>query len=191
MIGRHWAIMHFVHWPWRSVTWTVKEGCAWMCSIMDWLNNNPICIMRLMKYMIPLLWCRQNDVNNMQVIAIKMGGNHNMRNGGLSTVTWYDTFGRDYAFIFTIVVQNYVHGCVVPCLVAVLKIRIICRARDQWKLARSWKQLCLLCSPPDPWNVPSTDLPIGNPLCKTVLGKRFFFFFFFLGGGGGGGIKNL
>ena len=38
---------------------------------------------------------------------------------------------------------------------AVLNIKTICHARGLWKLARSCKQLHLLC-PPDIWNLPGT-----------------------------------
>ena len=62
--------------------------------------------------------------------------------------------------------------------ILVLKIRTICYAPDLWKLARSCKQLCLLCLP-DLWNLPRTALLSGfqswwelwNPMRKTVLSK--------------------
>ena len=41
--------------------------------------------------------------------------------------------------------------------IAVSKTRTICHAEGLWKLAWSYKQLCLPC-PPDPWNLPSTAL---------------------------------
>ena len=44
-------------------------------------------------------------------------------------------------------------------IISVIKIRTICHVRDLWKLARSCKQLRLLCSP-DPWNFP------GAALCR-------------------------
>ena len=50
---------------------------------------------------------------------------------------------------------------------AVLIIKVIRHARNLWKLARSSKQLRLLC-PPDPWNVQGT-VSLRSPLCKTVL----------------------
>ena len=40
---------------------------------------------------------------------------------------------------------------------AVLKIQTICHTRDLWKLARSCKQLHLLCLP-NPWSLPGTAL---------------------------------
>ena len=39
----------------------------------------------------------------------------------------------------------------------VLKIRTICHTQHLWKLAQTYKQLCLLC-PSDPWNLPDTAL---------------------------------
>ena len=47
--------------------------------------------------------------------------------------------------------------------IPVLKIRTICHVRDLWKLARSCKQLCLLCSP-DPFNLRGTALLGGGDL---------------------------
>ena len=58
----------------------------------------------------------------------------------------------------------------------VLRVRTIVHARNLWKLARSCKQLRLLC-PPDPWNRPGTALlnefP-GNLLSKTIISKCRF-----------------
>ena len=56
-------------------------------------------------------------------------------------------------------------GCIntrAPGESVVLEIRAICHdARDLLKLARSWKQLCLLC-PPDLWNLPGIALLSGS-----------------------------
>ena len=56
---------------------------------------------------------------------------------------------------------------------AVLKISAIRHARNLRKLARSYKELRLMC-PPDPQNLPGTALFSGNPPSKTVLSKCSF-----------------
>ena len=63
-----------------------------------------------------------------------------------------------------------VHGNILPYLryqasvccgpITVLKLRAICPARDLWKLARSCKQLYLLCLQ-KPWNLTSAALLSG------------------------------
>ena len=57
---------------------------------------------------------------------------------------------------------------------AVIKVRNFCHGQELWKLARSCKQLQLLC-PPDPWNLPGTAPgELCNPLIKTVPSKCSF-----------------
>ena len=64
-------------------------------------------------------------------------------------------------------------------ITSVMKIRTICHARGLWKLARSYKQLRLLC-PTDPWKLPGTlllsefQISQWHPLSKTVFSKCSF-----------------
>ena len=83
--------------------------------------------------------------------------------------------------VFAISVQCVLGRHMVPYMSAVLKIRTVCHARDLRKLARSCKQLHLLC-PPDPKKLPCTALLSGfqssrelwNSQGKSVLGKCSF-----------------
>ena len=67
-----------------------------------------------------------------------------LKSGNLET----DYKGTIYIYIYI-----YIQMAEIP----VFKIRTIGYARDLWKLARSCKQLHLLC-PSDPWNLPGTAL---------------------------------
>ena len=109
---------------------------SWSYLCITWCNRAPS------HY---LLWCRSG-------FHIKsLGHSELMHSEGIQGIQnmWYDMGDIKW---------NATHDYTV-----VLKMRTMCHAWDLWKLARSHKQLCLLCRP-DPRNLSGTALLRGFQL---------------------------